>query len=101
MAPNNQFIISGKTQCQWCYSVRPLHTAIAVDKVAQAVIQFGRGAKLAKTDVKAAYWLMPVHLQDKIELGFKCNDLLYVEGCLPFGLRSAPKLFNTLADALA
>lgn len=68
--------------------------------MAQAVIQLGRGAQLAKTDIKAAYRLMPVHPQDRVKLGFKFNDLLYVDGCLPFGLRSAPKLFNALADAL-
>ena len=75
---------------------------IAVDQVAQAVIQLGRGAQLAKTDIKAAYRLMRVHPQDRVKLGFKFNDvdLLYVDGCLPFGLRSAPKLFNALADAL-
>lgn len=73
---------------------------IAVDQVAQAVIQLGRGAQLAKTDIKAEYRLMPVHPQDRVKLGFKCNDLLYVDSCLPFGLRSAPKLFNALADAL-
>ena len=29
------------------------------------------------------------------------NDELYIDTCLPFGLRSAPKLFNILADFLA
>ena len=29
------------------------------------------------------------------------NNALYIDTCLPFGLRSAPKLFNLLADLLA
>ena len=29
------------------------------------------------------------------------NDGVYIDTCLPFGLRSAPKLFNILADMLA
>ena len=30
----------------------------------------------------------------------KWNGLVYIDGMLPFGLRSAPKIFNALADAL-
>ena len=29
-----------------------------------------------------------------------CNNI-YINGCLPFGLHSAPKLFNILADLLS
>ena len=34
-------------------------------------------------------------------LGMQWNGGVYVDTCLPFGLRSAPKLFNILADLLA
>ena len=34
-------------------------------------------------------------------LGMRWNDGVYIDTCLPFGLRSAPKLFNILADLLA
>ena len=63
-------------------------------------MQLGQGALLAKTDIKAAYRLVPVAPQDRIFLSMKFNELVYVDGALPFGLRSAPKLFNGLADAL-
>ena len=33
-------------------------------------------------------------------LGMVWRDQLYVDGALPFGLRSAPKLFTALADGL-
>ena len=33
-------------------------------------------------------------------LGMKWNYNIYVDGMLPFGLRSAPKIFNAMADAL-
>ena len=29
------------------------------------------------------------------------RDQIYIDHCIPFGLRSAPKLFNILADLLA
>ena len=31
----------------------------------------------------------------------KWNTQVYIDACLPFGLRSAPKLFNVLADLLS
>ena len=73
---------------------------ISVDQVALAAMQMGQGALLAKTDIKAAYHLIPVHPGDRVWLGMKWNHLIYVDTRLPFGLRSAPKLFNAVADAL-
>ena len=34
-------------------------------------------------------------------LGMQWQGEVYVDAALPFGLRSAPKIFNSLADALA
>lgn len=34
-------------------------------------------------------------------LGMNWNNQVYIDTCLPFGLRSAPKLFNILADPLS
>ena len=73
---------------------------ISVNQVALAAVRLGRGALLAKTDIKAAYRLIPVHPMDRVWLGMKREDLVYVDGMLPFGLRFAPKLFNAVADAL-
>ena len=33
-------------------------------------------------------------------VGMRWQDRLFVDACLPFGLRSAPKIFNATADAL-
>ena len=63
---------------------------ISVDQVALQAMQLGKGALLAKTDIKAAYRIVPVAPQDRIFLGMKFNELVYVDGALPFGLRSAP-----------
>ena len=42
---------------------------ITVDDVAEIVQELGRGALLAKMDIEAAYWLIPVHPQDRILQG--------------------------------
>ena len=34
-------------------------------------------------------------------LGMRWNNQIYIDTCLPFGLPSAPKLFNILADLLS
>ena len=56
---------------------------------------------LAKIDIKSAFHLLPVHPADRHLLGMKWRGNVYIDHCIPFGLRSAPKLFNILADLLA
>ncbi len=69
----------------------------SVDDVVRRVLE---GAKLAKADVKAAYRNIPVHLRDRWLLGMKRGGELFVDGALPFGLRSAPLLFMAVGDAI-
>ena len=42
-----------------------------------------------------------MHAADRHLLGVQWKGAVFIDTCLPFGLRSAPKLFNTLADLLA
>ena len=51
-------------------------------------------------DIESAYRLIPVHLDDRPLLGMVWKGKLYVDTTLPFGLKSAPKLFSVVADAL-
>lgn len=73
---------------------------VSVRSAAEAVARLGRGALLAKIDIKAAYRMLPVHPDDRWLLGMQWEGALFVETALPFGLRSAPKLFTAVADAL-
>ena len=73
---------------------------IAVDDVAEIVQRLGGESLLAKMDIEAAYRLIPVHSQDRVLQGMEWDGKIYVDSCLPFGLRSAPKIFNAVADAL-
>lgn len=72
----------------------------SVDDVVRRVLELGEGAMLAKADVKAAYRNVPVHPKDRWLLGMKWERVTFVDGTLPFGLRSAPLLFTALGDAL-
>ena len=73
---------------------------ITVDEVAKVAIALGKGALIAKTDIKSAYRLVPIRPHDRRWLGMRWKDRVYIDGMLPFGLRSAPKIFNALADAM-
>ncbi len=73
---------------------------VTVDDIAKMAQQMGKGSLLAKMDIEAAYRLIPVHPQDRILQAVEWEGKLYVDPMLPFGLRSAPKIFNAVADAL-
>ena len=75
-------------------------TYISVDMVAKEVAQLGRGANLAKVDIKSAYRIVPVNPEDRMLLGMQWKGKTFLDTRLPFGLRSAPIIFMALADAL-
>ena len=72
----------------------------SVEAVAATARSLGRGgALLAKQDIRSAYRLIPVDPRDRLLLGVQWRSAQYVDGSLPFGLRSAPKIFTAVADA--
>jgi hypothetical protein len=73
---------------------------VSIRDVARDILALGEGTLLAKIDVKSAYRIVPVHPDDRPLLGMKFQGMVYADATLPFGLRSAPKVFNALADAL-
>ena len=56
---------------------------------------------MAKFDLKAVYRHIPVHPDDQRLLGMEWKGGLYLDAALPFGLHSAPVIFNAVAEALA
>ena len=64
------------------------------------ILALGPGTLLAKIDVESAFRNIPIHPHDCHLLGMLWGGCLYVDTTLPFGLRSAPKTFNAVADAL-
>ena len=72
----------------------------STDDAVKLLLSLGKGARMAKVDLKSAFRMVPVRKQDWQYLGIKWRDKFYVDTCLSFGLRSAPYLFNQFADAL-
>ena len=73
---------------------------ISVDDAIRQIITLGQGTLLAKIDIKSAFRLICVHPADRHLLAMEWQSTVYIDTCLPFGLRYAPKLFNILADLL-
>ena len=75
-------------------------SCVSVDNLTEVAVKLGREIQLAKTDIKSAYRVVPVYPEDRLLLGVAWREQVYVDSVLPFGLRSAPKIFNAVADAL-
>ena len=60
-----------------------------------AIRSLGQNTLLEKVDIKSAYRMIPVHLDDRLLL---CR--VYVNGALSFGLRLASRIFTAVADVL-
>nr|XP_002739190.1 PREDICTED: uncharacterized protein LOC100369835 [Saccoglossus kowalevskii] len=71
-----------------------------VDDAIAMINKHGPGSLLAKVDIQHAFRLCPVRKQDWHLLGYKWDGHYYFDRVLPFGLRSAPFLFNRIATAL-
>ena len=73
---------------------------LKLDQVARTILKLEQGTRLGKLDVQSAYRVIPIHPEDRLLLGVKWKGSVYVDAALPFGLRSAPKLFTALADVV-
>ncbi|KAJ3453583.1 hypothetical protein MRS44_017830 [Fusarium solani] len=71
-----------------------------IDDIYDQVVQAGPGCTIIKRDIKDAFRIVPVAEDNQHLLAFRWNDSTYVECCLPFGLATAPFLFNLFAEAL-
>ena len=74
---------------------------ITIDHAINHIMSIGPGTLLGKIDIKSAFRLLLVHPTDRHLLVMQWHQELFIDTCLPFGLRLAPKPFNILADFLA
>ena len=72
----------------------------SVENATQFIKVLGHGTLLIKIDLKSAYRIVPIHLDDRHLFGIEWNGQVFIDQALPFGLRSAPKLFTAVADAI-
>ena len=71
---------------------------LKIDDIATLISEKGAVVLLAKVDIEAAYRQIPVHPQDCPLQALKWEGRFYVDPRHPFGLRSALKIFNAVAE---
>ena len=70
------------------------------DTAVDLVMRAGVGAWLAKSDIKSAFRLLPVHPEDYELLGFTFDGLYYYDKCLPMGCSISCSLFELFSTFL-
>ena len=95
-------VLAEDPQCeQWDQRSPLLLVAhVSVEDAVERTIEKGWGAHLVKVDICNAYQVLPIHPDDRWLLGMRWEDALFVDTELPFGLRSSPKIFTGVVDAL-
>ena len=72
----------------------------SVDDAIGFIIKCGRGALMAKFDIKSAYRILPIHPSQRFLFGMHWKRQFFIDLCLAFGLRSACRIFSDFADIL-
>ena len=72
----------------------------SIDDAISAIKWLGKGCYMAKTDIKSAFRLIPVHPSDHYLLGFCWQEQYYFDKCLPMGCSSSCKIFEEVSCAL-
>ena len=73
----------------------------SVDDAVQYILALGQNTVLIKIDLKSPYRIIPIHPDDQYLLGISWGEHVWMDLRLPFGLRSAPKIFTAFANAVA
>ena len=79
-----------------CSSVR----YASIDDAIFVIKQTGAGCFMAKTDIKSAFRIIPIHPIDYSLLGMKWQDMYYFDRCLPMGCSSSCAIFEAFSTAL-
>ena len=83
--------------------IDPYYTAVHyqdLDHCVSIIHSLGTNCLIAKTDLKDAFRILPVHPDDYRLLGFTWKNLFYYDKCLPMGCSISCQVFESLSTAL-
>ena len=69
-----------------------------IEDAIRAVQRYGNNSIRTKSDFESAFRHIPISPMDTPLLGFQWEGIFYAERFLPFGLRTAPYLFNLFTE---
>ena len=73
---------------------------VKIDDAIKIIMDLGQGSWMCKTDVRAAFKIIPIHPSLWHLHGIKWNKQYYFATRLVFGSRSSPKIFDSLAQVV-
>ena len=73
---------------------------VSIDDAVDLICKLGVGTLLVKMDLKDIYRIVPIYPDNQPFVAVEWEGQTYVDRPLPFGLRSAPKLFTAIADTI-
>ena len=76
-----------------------VHYATISDAI-KVIKRFGSGCFMAKTDIKSAFRIIPIHPADVELLGMKWDNLYYYDQALPMGCSTSCSKFESFSTAL-
>ena len=71
-----------------------------IDDAVKKISSLGAGCLIAKTDIKSAFRIIPLHPRDFDLLGLEWEGKFYFDCCLPMGCSSSCHIFETFSTAL-
>jgi hypothetical protein len=75
-------------------------TYTTIADICDSILAAGRGCTIVKRDIKDAFRNVPIAPSEQWLVGFEWEGAYYQEACLPFGLGTAPFIFNLFAEGL-
>ena len=83
--------------------ISPEHTSVryaTIDEAIKLIMNAGQGCFLAKTDIKNAFRIIPIHPIDYGLLDMQWRGLYYYDQCMPMGCSSSCLTFETFSTAV-
>lgn len=70
------------------------------DDAANLLVNLGRHSLMSKTDIEAAFRIIPIYVADHELLGIFWDNSYYYDTCLPFGASSSCAIFERFSSGL-
>ena len=68
---------------------------VSVYDILPKILELGQRTLMAKLYIESAYRIVPVNPDDRHFLGIHWKGINYMDSAVPFGMRSAPTIFNS------
>ena len=79
--------------------ISTVHYATISDAI-EVIKNTGAGCYMAKTDIKSAFRIIPIHQSDYHLLGMTWNNVYFFDRCLPMGCSSSCAIFEAFSTSL-